>query len=152
MFAQYLIFNFMQFADVICFERTFHYFQIETLPKSSSGNRDQAHKTVIEAKLILWRENKAGSKRWTAGWEADNLLQDLFEGILLNCDRELRDILAEEISKPIKVFNQFPQFHKIRNSAVFRTQWNNEKNARGTMQASNWDKFNCEKWAQSFSR
>lgn len=78
---------------------------------------------------------RASGARWTAGCEADNLLQDIFDGAVLYKGRKLMEIPMEEFPQPIDVFNFFPEFHEVHSSAVFRTHWNNEKNARSSSAA-----------------
>lgn len=37
----------------------------------------------------------------------------------------------QDLPAPIDVYNEFTEFNEHYSSAVFRTHWNNEKNARG---------------------
>lgn len=74
---------------------------------------------------------KSRNARWTVGSEADNLLQDLFDGQVLYRGRKIMEIPLQEFPQPIDIFNEFPIFFENHNSAVFRTHWNNEKIARG---------------------
>lgn len=86
---------------------------------------------LYQIDLRMTRGKKNGGSRWTAGCEADNFLQDLFEGQVMFRGRKLTDISPREFPQPIEVFNEFPVFYENHNSAVFRTHWNNEKTARG---------------------
>lgn len=76
-----------------------------------------------------WKRKKA--ERWTVGCDADNILSDLFDGHIPFKGKKLSEMAPQDLPAPIDVYNEFTEFNEHYSSAVFRTHWNNEKNARG---------------------